>query len=90
LKKGDAKKQPQNGRACRQLATDMRYDPRMADRRPASGKRTIRSEARGPHWVAWIADTNGKPEGSMVFVGETREEAEERARRWDDQPETER
>jgi hypothetical protein len=45
----------------------------------------IRSEARGPHWVAWIADANGKPEGSIVLVGETREEAESKARRWRDQ-----
>jgi hypothetical protein len=44
--------------------------------------REIRSEARGPHWVAWVADANGKPEGSVVLVGETRKEAEERARRW--------
>lgn len=43
---------------------------------------SIRSEARGPHWVAWVADPNGKPEGSVVLVGETREEAEERARAW--------
>ena len=40
----------------------------------------IQSEARGPHWVAWIPDANGKPEGSIVVVGLTREEAEERAR----------
>jgi hypothetical protein len=43
---------------------------------------TIRSEARGPHWVAWVADTNGKPRDSVVLVGETQEEAEERAKRW--------
>ena len=36
----------------------------------------IRSEARGPHWVAWIADAKGKPEKSVVLVGETHEEAE--------------
>ena len=43
---------------------------------------TIRSEARGPHWVAWIADENGKPKGSIVVVGATREEAEDRVRQW--------
>jgi hypothetical protein len=42
----------------------------------------IQSEARGPHWVAWIKDANGKPKGSIVLVGETREEAEERATKW--------
>ncbi len=45
-------------------------------------ERAIRSEARGGHWVAWISDANGKPERSIVLVGETREEAEERARQW--------
>ena len=44
--------------------------------------REIRSEARGPHWVAWVADVNGKPEGSVVLVAATREEAEARARQW--------
>jgi hypothetical protein len=48
-------------------------------------RRQVRSEARGPHWVAWIPDANGKPEGSVVLVGETREEAEERARTWGEQ-----
>ena len=42
----------------------------------------IRSEPRGPHWVAWLADAAGKPRYSVVLVGETQEEAEERARRW--------
>lgn len=47
--------------------------------------REIRSEAHGPHWVAWIADANGKPEDSVVLVGATREDAEARARRWAEQ-----
>jgi hypothetical protein len=42
----------------------------------------IRSEAHGPHWVAWVADPDGKPENSVVLVAPTREEAEERARWW--------
>jgi hypothetical protein len=42
----------------------------------------IRSEQRGPHWIAWIGDENGKPRGSVVLVGQTREEAESRARDW--------
>jgi hypothetical protein len=57
----------------------------MVERRPASGKRQIRSEARGPHWVAWVADASGKPEASVILVGETREEAEARARQWSEQ-----
>jgi hypothetical protein len=56
----------------------------MTDKQ-AGPAREIRSEARGPHWVAWIADATGKPEGSIVLVGETREEAERRARRWRDE-----
>jgi hypothetical protein len=60
----------------------MRYDPPMAERPPTDPQRRIRSEARGPHWVAWVADANGKPEDSVVLVGETQEEAEERAKRW--------
>ncbi len=47
-----------------------------------AGGAPIRSEARGPHWVAWIADAKGKPLDSVVLVGETQKEAEERARRW--------
>ena len=43
---------------------------------------TVRSEARGPHWIAWVPDENGKPRGSVVLVGQTREEAEERAQAW--------
>ena len=59
----------------------MHYHCRMADR-PSESHRPIRSEARGPHWVAWVADANGKPENSVVLVGETQKEAEERARKW--------
>ncbi len=42
----------------------------------------IRSEARGPHWVAWIADEQGNPKDSIVLVGRTREEAEQGVKRW--------
>ena len=50
--------------------------------RGTDGGRTVKSEARGGHWVAWVPDANGKPEQSVVLVGETREEAEERAKAW--------
>ena len=50
------------------------------------GSYQIHSEARGPHWAAWISrDGSGKPERSVVLVAETREQAEERARRWAEQ-----
>jgi hypothetical protein len=42
----------------------------------------IRSEERGPHWVAWVPDENGKPAGSVILVGQTQTEAETRARTW--------
>jgi hypothetical protein len=43
------------------------------------------SEARGPHWIAWISrDAGGKPHQSVVLVAPTREEAEARARAWAD------
>ena len=48
-----------------------------------SEKFEIQSEAHGPHWVAWVTQGgDGKPVGSVVLVGQTREEAEGRARRW--------
>jgi len=43
----------------------------------------VRSEARGPHWVAWLARTSdGSPEQAVLLVGQTRSEAEARARQW--------
>ena len=48
-----------------------------------AGTFEIRSEARGPHWVAWIARTaDGPPEQSVLLVGQTQREAEARARLW--------
>ena len=52
----------------------------------ATGAYEIHSEARGPHWIAWVSrDGSGKPERSVVLVAETRELAEERTRRWAEQ-----
>ena len=49
----------------------------------APGSYEIHSEARGPHWIAWVSrDGSGKPERSVVLVAETREKAEARARDW--------
>ena len=42
----------------------------------------VRCEPRGPHWIAWVPDEHGKPKGSVVLVGQTREEAETRAQAW--------
>lgn len=46
------------------------------------GSIEIRSEPHGPHWVAWVAGPEGKPKDSVLLVGQTREEAERRARGW--------
>jgi hypothetical protein len=43
----------------------------------------IRSEAHGPHWVAWLARTaDGGADQSVLLVGQTQAEAEARARLW--------
>jgi hypothetical protein len=43
----------------------------------------IRSEAHGPHWVAWLANAaDGTPDQAVLLVGQTRAEAEARARLW--------
>ena len=43
----------------------------------------IYSEARGPHWVAWIARAaDSAPEKSVVLVARTQAEAVARARAW--------
>jgi hypothetical protein len=48
-----------------------------------NGVLEIHSEARGPHWIAWLTRSGETmPERSIVLVGETQEEAETRARRW--------
>jgi hypothetical protein len=47
------------------------------------GTYEIRSEAHGPHWVAWLATgPDGAAERSVVIVGQTQAEAETRAREW--------
>jgi hypothetical protein len=53
----------------------------MSDQ-PAPATVEIRSEQRGPHWVAWISAAEGKPLDSVVLVAASREEAEARARNW--------
>jgi hypothetical protein len=48
----------------------------------------IHSEARGPHWIAWITrEGNAKPERSIILVAASKDEAEARARRWAEQTE---
>ena len=41
----------------------------------------IHSEARGSHWIAWVTrDGDPKPEGAVVLVGQTQDEAVANAR----------
>lgn len=50
---------------------------------PASGAYQVHTEARGPHWIAWITRDNGtQPDGSVVLVAASQEEAAARARLW--------
>lgn len=50
------------------------------------GSYEIHTEARGPHWIAWITrGSDVKPDRSVVLVAASREEALARARRWAEQ-----
>jgi hypothetical protein len=43
----------------------------------------IHTEARGPHWVAWLTrGAETKPDGGILLVAASREEAEVRAQDW--------
>lgn len=45
----------------------------------------IKSEAHGPHWVAWLASSaDGTPDRAVLIVGQTQAEAVARARQWAD------
>jgi len=51
--------------------------------KPAAGSFLVHSEARGPHWVAWLTGPGETgPHQSILLVGATRDEAEARARQW--------
>jgi hypothetical protein len=53
------------------------------DVKNGGGTFEIRSEAHGPHWVAWIVrSADSAPEPAVVLVGQTQAEAETRARQW--------
>jgi hypothetical protein len=48
-----------------------------------SGSYQIHTEARGPHWIAWITrGSEQKPDRSVVLIAASQAEAEERARAW--------
>ena len=55
----------------------------MTSGNTSAGEFGVQSEARGPHWIAWLTrDDAAKPVNAVVLVGETREEAEARAREY--------
>lgn len=46
----------------------------------------IHSRPSGPHWIAWVSvGESDRPVDSVILVGQTREDAEERARAWAEQ-----
>ena len=48
-----------------------------------TGSYQVHSEARGPHWIAWITrGAETKPERSVVLIAASQDEAEVRARQW--------
>jgi hypothetical protein len=50
-----------------------------------AGSYTIHTEARGPHWIAWLTvGSDPKPERSIILIAATQAEAEARARQWAD------
>jgi hypothetical protein len=51
-----------------------------------TGSYQIHSEERGPHWIAWVSrDGTGKPDRSVILVGENQQKAEANARLWAEQ-----
>jgi hypothetical protein len=51
-----------------------------------TGSYQIHSEARGPHWIAWVSrDGSGKPDRAVILIAENRDKAEANARRWAEQ-----
>ncbi len=47
------------------------------------GSYTVHTEARGPHWIAWLTlGTDPKPERSIILIAATEEEATARAHQW--------
>jgi hypothetical protein len=54
---------------------------------PIHASYQVHSQARGPHWIAWITREGGaKPYQSVVLIGKTQAEAEARAGAWADLP----
>lgn len=46
----------------------------------------VHTEARGPHWVAWITrEGSHTPDRSVLLVAASQEEAAARARKWAEQ-----
>jgi hypothetical protein len=50
---------------------------------PSDAGFEVHSEARGPHWVAWVTRPGESgPYQSVLLVGASQEEAESRVREW--------
>ncbi len=50
---------------------------------PTSGPFEIHSEARGPHWIAWVSRPGSQlPDRSVILIGKTKADAIARATAW--------
>lgn len=50
------------------------------------GNYQIHSQARGPHWIAWVSrDGGAKPDRGVILVAESQALAEARAQAWAEQ-----
>jgi hypothetical protein len=74
---------PRNTGFSREIGADLLPFPPM----PSSNTPyQVHSEARGPHWVAWITrEGSTKPDRSILLVAASQAEAESRARKWAEQ-----
>ncbi len=55
----------------------------MSDTSTTDATFEVRTEQRGPHWIAWLtAGADPKPVKAVIIVGGNKEEAQTRARQW--------
>jgi hypothetical protein len=81
---GDAKENRPETVDLREIAANLiRFGP-MADDTPGSFQ--VHTQARGPHWIAWITRPGEtQPDRSIVLIAASQEQAEARARQWAEQ-----
>jgi hypothetical protein len=76
-------KSPEFGRFSRNRPKSVNFGLQMTS---SGGPYQIHTQARGPHWIAWITrGSETKPDRSVVLVAASQKEAEEHAKRWVEQ-----